>query len=129
VDPAEALAELKQVSSQVDRVCIARLDGTLEATTLPERPIAERLLGAARAMVDAADRTRERLGRPVLAQLEVATPEARVFAVRDRDRMIVATTGADPIVGLVFFDLKACLHNIAGDVLEDDTAEYPQEGA
>ena len=79
-------------------------------------------------MIEAAERARERLERPELSQLEVATPEARVFAVRDGDRMIVATTGNDPIVGLVFFDLKACLHNLAGG-LDDDTDEYAKDGA
>lgn len=128
MDPAEALAELKQVSSQIDRVAIARGDGTIEATTLADPGTAERLVGAARAMIEAAERARERLERPELSQLEVATPEARVFAVRDGDRMIVATTGNDPIVGLVFFDLKACLHNLAGG-LDDDTNEYAKDGA
>jgi hypothetical protein len=36
-----------------------------------------------------------------------------VFVVRDGERRIVATTVADPTVGLVFYDLKSCLRDSA----------------
>jgi hypothetical protein len=35
-----------------------------------------------------------------------------VFVVLDGDRMAVATTGADPTVGLVFYDLKTLLRQL-----------------
>jgi hypothetical protein len=38
-----------------------------------------------------------------------------VFVVVDGERMAVATTGADPTVGLVFYDLKTLLRQLAQD--------------
>jgi hypothetical protein len=35
-----------------------------------------------------------------------------VFVVREGDRIIAATTSADPTVGLVFYDLKSCLRDV-----------------
>ena len=42
-----------------------------------------------------------------------ATVDDSVFVVLDGDRMAVATTGADPTVGLVFYDLKTLLRQLA----------------
>ena len=61
---------------------------------------------------DAADRARRDLGRPELSQLEVATGEGSVFAVRDEEHLIVASTPPEPTVGLIFYDLKTCLRNL-----------------
>ena len=36
-----------------------------------------------------------------------------MFLVVDGDRMAVATTGPDPTVGLVFYDLKTLLRQVA----------------
>ena len=48
-------------------------------------------------------------GERTLTQLEVALKEGSVFVVRDGGRSIVATTGAGPTSGLVFYDLRTCL--------------------
>ena len=36
-----------------------------------------------------------------------------MFVVREGDRVIAATTGPAPTVGLVFYDLKTCLRTVA----------------
>ncbi len=69
--------------------------------------------GLARDLVSGADSVRGDLGRDALAQLQAATPDGSVFVVLDGDRMAVATTGADPTVGLVFYDLKTLLRQLA----------------
>ena len=71
MDPAEALTDLKQISTQVERAVVVRNDGTLEASTL-----------------------------------------------RDDARMVCAVTAGDPTVGLIFYDLKTCLRNIAEEPVE-----------
>ena len=38
-----------------------------------------------------------------------------MFVVRDSDRTMLATTGVNPTVGLVFYDLKSCLHALSKD--------------
>jgi hypothetical protein len=51
-----------------------------------------------------------------------------VFVVVDGDRLAVATTGADPTVGLVFYDLKTLLRQLAsGDTVAtaEPTAAEP----
>jgi hypothetical protein len=46
-----------------------------------------------------------------VTQLEVSTHDGSVFVVRDGARRIAATTGRDPTVGLVFYDLKSALRH------------------
>jgi len=112
MDPAEALADLKQISTQIERAVIARRDGSVEAATVAG-DVAERIGRAACELFAAADRAGSDLGRPALAQVEVATQDGSVFAVRDPGRMLVATTPVDPTVGLIFYDLKTCLRAVA----------------
>jgi predicted regulator of Ras-like GTPase activity (Roadblock/LC7/MglB family) len=113
MDAQEALADLKQISVQIVHAVVADAAGSVAGSTLPDDPSAERLARSARELWEAADGARRELGRDELAQLEVATPDGSVFLVRDSARMIIATTSADPTVGLVFYDLKACLRSIA----------------
>jgi predicted regulator of Ras-like GTPase activity (Roadblock/LC7/MglB family) len=126
MDPAEALTDLKQISTQVERAVVVRNDGTLEASTLRDAAAAERIGRGAADLWEAAEAARSSLGRPPLSQLEVATPDGIVFAVRDDARMVCAVTAGDPTVGLIFYDLKTCLRNIAEDPIEA-VAEVPPE--
>ena len=115
MDAAEALADLKQISTQVDRAVIVGPEGAVEASSEADTENAARIARAGVGLYAAADRVRDELGRPRLTQLEVATPEGSVFAVREGGRTIVATTGVGPTVGLIFYDLKTCLRNVAED--------------
>ena len=59
-----------------------------------------------------------------------ATPEGSVFLVVDDHRTAVATTGADPTVGLVFYDLKTLLRQIAeGDGKAADEEQEQVDGS
>jgi predicted regulator of Ras-like GTPase activity (Roadblock/LC7/MglB family) len=108
VNAADAIAELRELSTQIETVIIASRDGHVVASSLPGEHAAD-VAAAARHLADGADQIRQDLGRDALAQLQAATPEGSVFVVVDGDRMAVATTGADPTVGLVFYDLKTLL--------------------
>jgi len=44
-----------------------------------------------------------------LTQAEASTSTGSLFVVRDGERLVAATTGPEPTVGLVFYDLKAAL--------------------
>jgi predicted regulator of Ras-like GTPase activity (Roadblock/LC7/MglB family) len=117
MDAAAALAELKSLSTQIQVVVLAGRDGTVTAATVADHR-AVRLGQLARDLVTGADAVRGDLGRDALAQLQAATPEGSVFVVVDGDRLAVATTGADPTVGLVFYDLKTLLRQLAsGDTV------------
>ena len=111
----EALDDLKQISVQVTAAAIGGPAGTVEAATLADASAGERLVRLGSELLDAAEQAGRDLGRDALSQVEVATPEGSVFVLRDADRTIVATTTVDPIVGLVFYDLRhAFAHGRAG---------------
>jgi predicted regulator of Ras-like GTPase activity (Roadblock/LC7/MglB family) len=114
MDAAAAIDELRSLSTQIDVILVAGRNGAVTASTVdPAR--ADRLGGLARDLVAGADRVRGDLGRDALSQLQAATPDGSVFVVLDGDRMAVATTGADPTVGLVFYDLKTLLRQLGND--------------
>jgi predicted regulator of Ras-like GTPase activity (Roadblock/LC7/MglB family) len=112
MDAAAAIDELKGLSTQIEAILVASRDGVVAAATV-DGSRAERLSSLARGLVAGADSVRGDLGREALAQLQAATPDGSVFVVLDGERMAVATTGADPTVGLVFYDLKTLLRQIA----------------
>jgi predicted regulator of Ras-like GTPase activity (Roadblock/LC7/MglB family) len=127
MDAAAALAELKSLSTQIQVVVLAGRDGSVTAATVADDR-AVRLGQLARDLVTGADAVRGDRGRDALAQLQAATPEGSVFVVVDGDRLAVATTGADPTVGLVFYDLKTLLRQLAsGDTVAtaEPTAAEP----
>ena len=108
MDASRAIADLTEISPQVRDVVISEADDTVVGTNTP--PLrAEGLVAGARSLLQAADGVR---GQPV-AQLEAATTVGSVFVVRDGDRIIVATTSAEPTVGLVFYDLKTCVRSLS----------------
>jgi predicted regulator of Ras-like GTPase activity (Roadblock/LC7/MglB family) len=110
MDAAQALAELTEISSQIESAVILDAESKPAASTFADPDRAGRVAAAARELLDAA----EREGRQGLVQLQAATAEASVFVVRDGDRAIAAVTGPDPTVGLVFYDLKTTLR-LAGE--------------
>jgi predicted regulator of Ras-like GTPase activity (Roadblock/LC7/MglB family) len=110
VGAADALKDLLEISSQVRRAVVFAPDGEVEASTLGGGGEAGAYLAhVATQLLEAAANVRESGG--AVNQLEVATAEGSVFVVRDGDRIIAATTSADPTVGLVFYDLKSCLRD------------------
>ena len=112
MDATQALEELTEISSQIGAAAVFRADGSVEASTLAADR-AGAFVQAARTLLDAAAEG----GRDV-QQLEAATAAGSVFVVRDGERAIVATTGPEPTVGLVFYDLKSCLRTVGAAELE-----------
>jgi predicted regulator of Ras-like GTPase activity (Roadblock/LC7/MglB family) len=128
MDAAEALSDLTQISPQIDRAVVLRADGSVEASTLGDEQSAQRMSDGALALFTAADEAGAALGRRPVVQAEIATPGGSVFVVRDAERAVCAVTGCDPTVGLIFYDLKTCLRQIAErptDVVGDDAGEGP----
>jgi predicted regulator of Ras-like GTPase activity (Roadblock/LC7/MglB family) len=114
MDAAQALADLTEISSQIDAAVVAEAGGVVLASTFADEARAERLANASRALLAAAEEARGESGAP-LAQLEAAMSEGSVFVVRDGTRLIAATTTPEPTVGLVFYDLKSCLRAVAAE--------------
>jgi hypothetical protein len=104
VDAAQALADLVEISSQIECAVLAQQDGTVLGSTLAD---GERSQTIAREGLELLKEAAGPAGEP--AQVQAALAEGSVFLVRDGARFVVAVTGRDPTAGLVFYDLKSCL--------------------
>ena len=109
MDPAQALADLTEVSSQVRGAVIIGEEGALVASTFAgERGAA--VAEAASVLLRSADEMPRESGRAELTQLQAVDPSGSVFVVRDQGgRAIAAVAERDATVGLIFYDLKTAL--------------------
>ena len=111
--PAQALADLTEISTQVEAAVVFDREGTVLGSTVDDER-AGRLAEAALELVRAADEAVTRADATEdLVQLDVALADGSVFVAADGDRLIAATTAPEPTVGLVFYDLKSCLRGVA----------------
>lgn len=110
MDAQQALADLTEISSQIEAAVVFDEKGKVAGSTLGEPGRADELAAAAKELLAAAAGLKA--GESPLTQLEVATGEGSVFVVRDGQTCIAATTGSNPTVGLVFYDLKSALKNV-----------------
>jgi predicted regulator of Ras-like GTPase activity (Roadblock/LC7/MglB family) len=108
MDAAQALADLTEISSQIEAAVLFDEHGTVEGSTLADEGAAAEL---ARAAADLLERSGGFRSSGQVMQLEAATDDGSVFVVSDGPRRIAATTAPQPTVGLVFYDLKSCLRN------------------
>jgi predicted regulator of Ras-like GTPase activity (Roadblock/LC7/MglB family) len=108
MDAAQALADLTEISSQIEAAVLFDGNGAVLGSTLASGEGAE---GVARAAAKLLERAGGFRSEGSITQLEASTSDGSVFVVRDGDRRIAATTAPAPTVGLVFYDLKSCLRN------------------
>lgn len=108
MDAAQALADLTEISSQVEAAVLFDETGAVAGSTL-DADAAGTFARAAGDLLEGASS----LGNGDVTQIEVSTPAGSVFVVRHGSRRIAATTGPDPTTGLVFYDLKSCLRGSA----------------
>ncbi len=112
MDAASALADLTEISTQVEAAVLLDESGTVLAAAPDDSTRSEELARIAVDLLAAARERSESSGR-TLTQLEAALREGSVFVARDDGRSIVAVTGASPTSGLVFYDLRSCLRTLA----------------
>jgi predicted regulator of Ras-like GTPase activity (Roadblock/LC7/MglB family) len=110
MDAQQALADLTEISSQIETAVVFDEKGKVAGSTLGEPGGADELAAAARELLAAAEGLKT--GESPLTQFEVATGEGSVFVVREGKTCIAATTGSNPTAGLVFYDLKSALKNV-----------------
>ena len=111
MDAAQALADLTEISSQIEAAVLFDESGEIAGSTLAREESARDLARAAGELLERAAAFRSAGGD--VTQLEASSHEGSVFVVRDGARRIAATTGPSPTVGLVFYDLKSCLRGTA----------------
>jgi hypothetical protein len=105
VEAAQALADLVEISSQIESAVLAQADGTVLSSTLGDEAKASAVATEALALLDGAGEA---------THVQAVLPEGSVFVVKDGERVVAAVTGRDPTAGLVFYDLKTCLR-LAGE--------------
>jgi predicted regulator of Ras-like GTPase activity (Roadblock/LC7/MglB family) len=121
MDAASALADLTEISSQVEAAVVVDEAGAVVASTLDDAERSARLARTALDLLGAADKRFESGGR-ALTQVEAALRQGSVFVARDEGRSIVATTSPEPTSGLVFYDLKSCLRSLAESTSDEKPA-------
>ena len=109
MDAAQALADLTEISAQIEAAVLAEHDGSVVASTLADDAAAKSFADAAVELVAAAADVRTEPGSEPLVQVEGAALDGSVFVVKDDRNLVAAVTRPRPTVGLVFYDLKTCL--------------------
>jgi predicted regulator of Ras-like GTPase activity (Roadblock/LC7/MglB family) len=138
MEAAQALADLTEISSQIESAVLADRDGTVLGSTFGD---GERAKGVAEAALELLreSETVSAQGAEELVQLQAATPEGSFFVVRDERSVVAAVTGGEPTVGLVFYDLRTCLRLVGEEpqaakpakrrrTRKQEEAEEPKEG-
>jgi predicted regulator of Ras-like GTPase activity (Roadblock/LC7/MglB family) len=123
MDAAQALADLTEISAQIEAAVLAGTDGSVLATTFAEPSRGDELAKAAVELVTAAAQAPD--GGQDLVQLQAATPRGSVFVVRDPNHVVAAITAPKPTVGLIFYDLKTCLRMLEREEVGAAKAEAP----
>ena len=108
MDAAQALADLTEISAQIDAAVVASADGTVFAATVPEDAAATLVRATSGLLREAGERA---------VGVEARTRDASVLAVRDGVHMVGALAAHGAASGLVFYDLRTCLRR-----LEDEAA-------
>jgi predicted regulator of Ras-like GTPase activity (Roadblock/LC7/MglB family) len=122
---AEALKDLTEISTQIEVAVVLDREGTVLASTLDDDR-AGRLAGSALELLRAAEAHKAQADGAELVQLDVALRGGSVFLVADADRVITATTRAEPTVGLVFYDLKSCLRGFGEEEAKPKPKRKPR---
>jgi predicted regulator of Ras-like GTPase activity (Roadblock/LC7/MglB family) len=127
MDAAQALADLTEISAQIEAAVLAEPDGSLVASTFAEPSRGEELSRAASELVAAAGEVGD--AGSELVQLQAATPRGSLFVVRDERHLAAAITAPKPTVGLIFYDLKTCLRMLEPKATEPAKATSTAEAS
>jgi predicted regulator of Ras-like GTPase activity (Roadblock/LC7/MglB family) len=108
MEAAQALADLTEISAQIEAAVLADTDGAVVASTFSEGDKGNRFAATVAELLRSAEDSGG-LPSKELVQVQAASAQGCVFVVRDERHLVAAVTGTQPTVGLVFYDLKACL--------------------
>jgi predicted regulator of Ras-like GTPase activity (Roadblock/LC7/MglB family) len=111
MDAAAALADLVEISPQIEAAAVVAGDGELAGSVGVPEARASVLARAVRELLDGAAAFRREQGR--VTQLHAELAGGDVFAVASDERAIVVVARERATPGLVFYDLKRCLAAVA----------------
>jgi predicted regulator of Ras-like GTPase activity (Roadblock/LC7/MglB family) len=108
VDAARELADLVEISPQIQAAAVVSGDGEVAGSVGVPEGRASVLASVVRELLDRAAGSRSDGGR--VTQLQASLGDSDVFVVNAEDgHAIVAVAAGRPAPGLVFYDLKRCL--------------------
>ena len=107
MDAAAALADLVEISPQIEAAAVVAQDGEMSGSVGVPEARANVLARAVRDLLDGAAAFRSDQGR--VTQLHAELADGDLFAVAGDERAIVAVARERATPGLVFYDLKRCL--------------------
>ena len=113
MDAAAALADLVEISPQIEAAAVVAGDGELAGSVGVPEARATVLARAARELLDGAAAFRSDQGR--VTQLHAELAGGDVFLVAADERAIVAVAQERATPGLLFYDLKRCLARVADE--------------
>jgi predicted regulator of Ras-like GTPase activity (Roadblock/LC7/MglB family) len=114
MEAARALADLVEISPQIEAAVVVTADGEPAGSVGVPEPRVGVLARSLRELLDGAASFRSDRGR--ITQLHAELRDGDVFAVTAEDeRTIVAVTSGRTSPGLVFYDLKRCLAAVADE--------------
>jgi predicted regulator of Ras-like GTPase activity (Roadblock/LC7/MglB family) len=112
MEAARALADLVEISPQIEAAAVVAFDGEIAGSVGVPETRAGVLARAVRELLEGAAAFRSE-GR--VTQLHAELAGGDVFAVAAGERTIVAVTREPATPGLVFYDLKRCLAEVANE--------------
>jgi Roadblock/LC7 domain len=115
VDAEAALADLVDVSRDVEAAMVLLPDGRVAASGFPDER-AEAFAAAVRKVVAAAEHMKPGEEAP-LTRLDARLRGEALVIVRDGDRLAAATARATAPAALVAYDLNACLRSVETDAI------------
>ena len=110
VDAEAALADLVDVSRDVEAAVLLLHEGRMAASGLPDGR-AEAFAAAVRKVAAAAEHMKPGEEAPLM-RLDARVGGKAVVIVRDGDRLAAATAAATAPAALVAYDLTACLRSV-----------------
>jgi predicted regulator of Ras-like GTPase activity (Roadblock/LC7/MglB family) len=125
MDAAQALGQLRELSSQIDAAVVLDPEGVVLAGS-PDGAAASLAASTLELVAAAADLRSD--GSDV-TRVEVELDEGAIFVVREGDYTVAATTGPDPTSGLVVYDLRTCAQSITPDAPKKRRPRKPRESS
>lgn len=118
----EAIQELLEMSASIRHAVLVRGESDILASTFANGQSETMMVSMARRMLEEARMSAKEMERSPLTQLFVETRSGCVFIVTgEKDTWLAASTGADPTVGLVLYDVNTALRTaLEGEADEGD---------
>ena len=110
-----------EMSAGIRQAVMVRGDDNVLASTFASKESEAVMVEGGRAMLQDARREGKEMGRDKLTQLFIEAKSGCVFIVAgERDTWLAASTGTDPTVGLVLYDVNTALRTALEGEAEGD---------